>query len=95
MGINICIIHKDTHEDHPDWDYIRQWYDRDFPNAIDDLECTDGFEYDGYDSTFRVDSEKLRTRINSMKWEDEAKQRYYKMCDILRDNKDYFIYYCI
>jgi len=98
MGLHICIIHKETHKEHPGWDFIRQWYDsgRSYKKGFDDLimqtDCVDICDEYGETGLFRPDTKRLRALVLEKGWEQEAKERYYHFCDLLDADDNYGVY---
>jgi hypothetical protein len=88
MGIHICLYKNE--EDHPEWDYIRQANDRDFPGIIDWGKVTfcNG-EEDDYFRPKNIDE--LREKINNTDWDN--KERYLKLMDLISRDADCWLYF--
>lgn len=88
MGLHICCLKNN--DDHPDWDYIRQGSDRQFPDIV------------SFDKTYYKDDRdkyewrptnipELRQKIEATDWEDKA--RYLHLLDILEQDTDTWLYF--
>ncbi len=88
MGIHVCIVHKETGEDHPYWDYIRQGHDIAFCLLLE-------FAEDGPDYDIPPKHEDFNTAlyIEIADSDFEQKNRYYNFTRILENDDDYV--YCI
>lgn len=98
MGLHICVVNKNSGDDHPEWDYIRQWYDsgkghnKGFDDLIMDVKCVT-IKHDYCETgLFRPDISALREKIDATNWEQEAKDRYYNFCDLLERDNNYGVY---
>lgn len=92
MGLHICLYTKDG-EDHPEWDYIRQGNDRNFPSLIDWDKVEDpSFElWEEPEGFIPTDIDALRQRIIDTDWDD--KERYLHLIDLLVNTKGSYLYF--
>ena len=82
MAINICLYREDG-KDHPDWDFLRQGNDRNFPNLIDWDKTVTMLGRWGDEGFRPTDLEALKERILQTGWPD--KDRYLHLVKILED----------
>lgn len=88
MGLHICFI-KDSKDHHPDWDYLRQGGDNQFPALID----WSKIEYKNSDQEeWRpTNIPELRDKINATDW--PGKDRYLHLLDLVEKTPDYWLYF--
>lgn len=92
MGINICLYKNG--EDHPDWDYLREGNDKNFPSLIDwgVIVYQKGSSYWDDRQHFRpTDIDALKQRVISTGWYDI--ERYLHLISLLENDEDCWLYF--